>query len=189
MIKEEIIFNKISKYGDITREEVSGFLTYFKIENLDIGDLFYKPDDNKSVIALQFDGLIRSYIISDNGDERTIDFCRSGDIISTIEGESPSSSWIEAIKPTTIGSINAYEFEEIVSKDKKLQIILLKMMEACLTLKSKRERELLSLDGKDRYLKFIEDYKEILNDIPQYQIASYLGISPVSLSRIKKNLN
>jgi hypothetical protein len=51
--------------------------------------------------------------------------------------------------------------------------------------KSKRESELLSLDPAGRYEAFVRDFPELLGAVPQYLIASYLGISPETLSRIR----
>lgn len=184
----ELIYKKISQYGDISIIEVDKILKAFNIIQLNPDEFFYRPDEYKSLTAIQINGLIRSYIITSKGEERTLDFCRSGDILSTVDGEKLSSSWMQAIKTTTLAVIDSIKLESLVAKNIKLQIILMRMMESCLSLKSKREIELLSLDGKERYLKFLEDFKDIAEDIPQFQIASYLGISPVSLSRIKKSL-
>lgn len=54
--------------------------------------------------------------------------------------------------------------------------------------KAIREADFLLLSAQERYLKFVESYKEIADRIPDYHIASYLGITNVALSRIKKNL-
>lgn len=183
-----LLFSKISKYGDITFEEVERIVPHFKLITIEPQEHFYRPGDNKQLIAFQLDGLIRSYVITTKGDERTIDFCRSGDILSTLDGGSQSDSWIQAIKETTLLTIEADKIEKLVSESNKLQIIILKMLESCISLKSKREVELLSLDGQEKYIKFLNDNMDIINDIPQLYIASYLGISPVSLSRIKNNL-
>lgn len=185
----KLLFNKISQYGDITIEELEGIISNFNIVTLKPDEYLYKPQDDKKLVAFQLDGLIRSYILTEKGEERTIDFCRPGDILTTLDGTEPSSSWIEAIKETTLFTIENDKLEQIVASNNKLQIIILKMMESCLSLKSKREVELLSLDGKEKYKKFLLDNSDIINDIPQLYIASYLGISPVSLSRIKNSLN
>lgn len=184
----DIIHSRISQYGELPIVELESIFKEFNIITLSPDEFFYRPKEDKEVVAFQIDGLIRSYILTDKGEERTIDFCKSGDILSTVDGEEQSSSWIQAIKQTTLAVINNRKLDIIVSNNSKLQIVLMKMLESCLSLKSKREIELLSLDGKERYLKFLTDFKDIAEDIPQFQIASYLGISPVSLSRIKKSL-
>jgi CRP-like cAMP-binding protein len=64
-----------------------------------------------------------------------------------------------------------------------------KYVETLFIEKEKRERRLLSEDAATRYLSFQKDYPGLEDKIPQYQIASYLGITPVALSRIRKKLN
>lgn len=54
--------------------------------------------------------------------------------------------------------------------------------------KEKRERELPMLSAEERYRQFLAQYKHLENRIPQYHIASYLGITPVTLSRIRRKL-
>lgn len=184
-----LLFNKISQYEDISLTELQEIVSNFNVITLQPEEHFYKPQENKKLFAFQLDGLIRSYIITNKGDERTLDFCRSGDIISTLDGDQPSINWIEAIKETTLLTIENDKLEDLIKYNNKLQIVILKMMESCLSLKSKREVELLSLDGTERYKKFLKDNSDIIKDIPQLYIASYLGISPVSLSRIKNSLN
>ena len=56
-------------------------------------------------------------------------------------------------------------------------------------MKEQRESSLLIESAEARYLKFLETHEDILDYIPQYHIALYLGISPVSLSRIRKKLH
>ena len=54
--------------------------------------------------------------------------------------------------------------------------------------KFKRELSLLNKDAEARYIEMFEDYNELINDIPQKYLASYIGVTPQSLSRIKKKL-
>ncbi len=183
-----LIFEKLSKYGEITLDEVKELLTHFKTVKIEAESFFYKPTEYKNEFAFQVDGLLRSYIISEKGDERILDFCRSGDILSTVNGDEPSTYWIQAITDTTLITIDNEKLEPLISDSNKLQIIILKMMESCLSIKSQREIELLSLDGKEKYLKFLEDNRDIVPNLSQLHIASYLGISPVSLSRIKNSI-
>ncbi len=184
----KLIYEKLSKYGDITQNDVKDLMTHFKTIQIKSESFYYKPTEYKNEFAFQLNGLLRSYIISEKGDDRTLDFCRSGDILSTTNGDIPSPYWIQAIKDTTLVSIENSQLEILISNNSKLQIIIFKMMESCLTVKSQREIELLSLDGREKYLKFLEENNDIVSDISQLHIASYLGISPVSLSRIKNNL-
>lgn len=182
------IYNKILKYGDISESEFQTFFSNFELLTLSKDDYFYTPKDNMRIVAIQIDGLLRSYVYSDRGDERTQDFCRAGDILSTFDFDRKSMNWIQAIIDTTVATIQNDKLEELVSQNYKIQRLILKMMESCLSFKSKRELELLSLDAKERYLTFLVEYKDIIEYIPQTHIASYLGISPVSLSRLKKGL-
>lgn len=184
----EAVYNKIKKYGDVSKDEVSIFFNSMTLKEFQEGDHFYTPNDNSSLVGMQISGLLRIYMITENGEERITDFCRPGDIISTMDGEEPSKVFIEAIDKTTIAYIDNNYLESLIENDPKWQKIFRKMLESCLSLKYKREIELLSLDSKGRYKKFLEDFKDVKDRIPQFYIASYLGITPVSLSRLKKDV-
>lgn len=64
---------------------------------------------------------------------------------------------------------------------------LIKLLEKGYSTKEKRERELLHLDADERYAIFLEEYPTLESRVKQHMIASYLGITPESLSRIRKN--
>ena len=63
------------------------------------------------------------------------------------------------------------------------------MIEKGFTTKEKRERELLLLDAESRYRIFLEEFPNLEKRVKQHMIASYLGITPERLSRIRKNMN
>ena len=66
------------------------------------------------------------------------------------------------------------------------QMLLIRMLEKGYGAKERRERDLLLLDAETRYKNFCEDHPDLNKRVKQYQIASYLGIQPESLSRLKK---
>lgn len=181
------IKNIIKPYGEISDENLQFVLSNFRIETIKKGDFFSKQGDERKLVGLQLSGLTRYYIITEKGIEKTTDFCKKGDIIATFEDDNPSEKWVEALTDTTVAIIESEKFESIIEKDSEWQLIVRKMTEACLNGKSRREIELLSLEGAEKYNLFIENFAQIISDIPQYHIASYLGISPVSLSRIRAN--
>ena len=184
-----MLYAKISGYSDYSKQEFEHILGHFTVAQLNRGEHFDSLKKEKELVAVQLDGLTRSYFITESGEEKTTDFCRGGDVLTYSAGLESAMCRIQALKDTTIASIGGDELDAMVKQDSRLQHILMKMMESCLALKSKREIELLSLDGKSSYLKFLKDFTDIAGEIPQYQIASYLGISPISLSRIKNKLS
>lgn len=136
-------------------------------------------------------GLFRYYYLTNEGKEFTKVFMKEGDIISSyssmIAGEK-SYYTIEAIEKSEVIQIPFQRWNELRSMDSKWDRLLIAMLERGYSVKEKREREFLLMDGENRYKAFLEDYPSLENRIKQHMIASYLGITPVALSRIRKRM-
>jgi CRP-like cAMP-binding protein len=94
----------------------------------------------------------------------------------------PESEWLKLLP-----RISLSDYKKLLAGHICWQTITSKLTQEIFIEKEKREREFLSDDAETRYLNFIQKYSGIEKRINQYQIASYLGISHVTLSRIRKN--
>ncbi len=136
-------------------------------------------------------GLLRSYMLDESGKEHVIQFAPENWFIvdrSSVYFNDPSESYIEAIEDTTAVFIaedfmcHAAEVSQLFGRynDKLLHNHIRQMQ--------KRINLLLGATAEKRYLSFIEMYPDLLLRVPQWMIASYLGITPESLSRVRKEL-
>lgn len=136
-------------------------------------------------------GLLRSYMLDDDGKEHVIQFAPEKWFIvdrSSVYFNDPSESYIEAIEDTETVWINedfmcrAAEVSSTFGRynDKLLHNHIRQMQ--------KRINLLLGATAEKRYLSFIKMYPDLLLRVPQWMIASYLGITPESLSRVRKEL-
>jgi CRP-like cAMP-binding protein len=139
-----------------------------------------------------FKGCIRSYVLVD-GEEKTLEFYTEGDPVNPIAYDSdiPSSHYLECIEETVV-CVNSSQLE-------KETMLKYPQLKAICGVKGKVSEDLLSnnqssfakyriLSAEERYLKLIEDRPELIQRVPQYLSASYLGIKPGSLSRIRSRL-
>lgn len=76
----------------------------------------------------------------------------------------------------------------IIPKSSSVAAFVKKMVDKLYLRKEKKELELLKSSAEERYLHFLTDYPGLVQRVPQYHIASYLGITPESLSRIRSKL-
>jgi CRP-like cAMP-binding protein len=134
-------------------------------------------------------GCIRSYILK-NGEEKTIDFFIEEDPVLPIGyGEDRPSAHSLECSEDTIAVVSSQELEDRMLAEypqlKTLCLAMSEIMAAKLQAKYSRYRTTTPEEG---YAYLIENRPELLQRIPQYQIASYLGIQPESLSRIRKRL-
>lgn len=136
-------------------------------------------------------GLLRSYMLDESGKEHVIQFAPENWFIvdrSSVYFNDSSESYIEAIEDTNVVFIaedfmcHAAEVSSIFGRynDKLLHNHIRQMQ--------KRINLLLGATAEKRYLSFIEMYPDLLLRVPQWMIASYLGITPESLSRVRKEL-
>lgn len=136
-------------------------------------------------------GLLRSYTIDHSGKEHLIQFASENWIISdrsSIFFNEPSDFYIDAIEETTFIFLD----QEFINKASEISLSFRLFNEKALQNHirhlQKRINLLLGATAEQRYLDFIRLYPDLMLRVPQWMIASYLGITPESLSRVRKEL-
>ena len=181
---------QISKYSDLTNKEYLIIKSYFKNKMLKKGEILHSTNTICDKYYFIETGLIRYFIIN-NGEEITGGFFFEG------EGYTDSNSFItnnlsrqtaQVIESSSLLFISRADLEKlykVVPKFERVGRILAE--QALLNIRYKIDN-LMLLDAKKRYLNLMECRPNVISRVPQHFIASYLGIKPQSLSRIRKNL-
>jgi len=182
----------LSKYGTISDEEwestahiMTKFMRFKK------GQYFVKIGDVPDKMGFILSGLFRVFYSTDQGNERIIVFRKENYFLSAFRAfheNEPSWFAIQAIEPSLVLCYDLEIYKRQVTEQACWSNISRKYMEALLEEKEAREREYFSLDVTARYLNFKNNYPDLEKRISQLNIASYLGITPVALSRIRKRL-
>lgn len=136
-------------------------------------------------------GIVRSYVTDKKGKEfiRSLYIpTRAVGAFSALIKQEPSSIIYECLTDCEIYIADFNEFKKLTLENNDLAILYNKVLERIFIRMEKRIIELSVLNAKQRYLKLKKQIPEIENLIPQYHIASYLNITPVQLSRIRKDL-
>ncbi|WP_276390934.1 Crp/Fnr family transcriptional regulator [Eudoraea chungangensis] len=102
--------------------------------------------------------------------------------------QTPSKYQIETLTDTILWQINHKDLEEVYDRTSSGNIIGRKMSENMFLIKSKRELSLLSKTAEERYLDLFSDRPNLLQQIPLKYIASYIGVTPQALSRIRRRI-
>lgn len=162
-----------------------------------------KKEISKKTILLregeicQFEGYIekgcaRVYYISENGFEVTVYFATEdwwiSDIASFYE-KTPSKFYIETLEDSTIYFLNPTVKERLLTSIPKLERVFRMLVQRDLSTLQNRLINTFSKSATERYLDFISTYPEVVKRVPQYYIASYLGISAEFISTIRKRLS
>ena len=152
-------------------------------------DCFISAGQIPRKMAFVIKGLFRYVYSNENGNEFTKSIITENNFISSYSAmihNSASYFSIEALEETEILEIDYLRWLEMKAKNSFWNIFLLQILEKAFCVKEKRERELLLLDGEKRYEIFIAEFPNLENRVSQQIIASYLGIQPESLSRIRR---
>ncbi|MBT0607960.1 Crp/Fnr family transcriptional regulator [Aequorivita echinoideorum] len=136
-------------------------------------------------------GLLRSYMLDDSGKEHVIQFAPENWFIvdrSSVYFNDPSESYIEAIEDTETVWIGEHFMCRAAEVSPAFGRYNDKLLHNHIRQMQKRINLLLGATAQKRYLSFIKMYPDLLLRVPQWMIASYLGITPESLSRVRKEL-
>ncbi len=156
-------------------------------KHFDKGDILQREGDNCSKAFFVKKGLLRSYTIDDKGKEHIFMFAPESWVIADIESQEfnqPAKLFIDCVEKSEVIILNRsllIKSEQNIDQLKK-NVNLLSRRVAVL---QRRVIMLMSASAKDRYELFLESYPNISKRVPQKMIASYLGITPEALSKIR----
>lgn len=172
-------------------DRVDEFLSITKEKSISSADLFIRAGETPLKIAYVFKGLFRYVYINAKGDEFTKAIITENNFISSYSAmvlNKPSYFSIEALENSQILEISWSDFNQLQENDIFWVKFLLKFIEKGYIIKEKRERDLLLLDAETRYKNFLTEFPGMDQRIRQGIIASYLGIQPETLSRIRRKI-
>lgn len=188
----EQIKNAVKLLVPIIREEdVSSFVDICKPVTIQQGKRFLDDGQVPKKFAFVISGLIRYYYVDTQGREFTKVFLGKNSFVSSytaMRHGTKSFYAIEALIDTDLVEINWDQWEKLRASNPLWDKLLIALLEKGYGVKEKRERDLLLLDAESRYKIFREEFFDVESFIKQRLIASYLGITPVALSRIRKKM-
>lgn len=170
-----------------SEDELEKLLPCFISKNYKKKDYFLKAGEHCKNVAFIEKGCFIYYEIID-GEEKVCDFAFENDWITqynSLLNNVPSELNISAIEDAEILIMNLPEIEKLTESIPKIGMLRAKLAEQYFTESAKKASQLANLKAEERYEILMSEKQEILQRIPQYHIASYLGIKPQSLSRIR----
>ncbi len=135
-------------------------------------------------------GIVRFYIPQEDN-ELTFGFLFENQFVTAYDSfitQTPSEYQIETLTNTTLWQISFKDLQEVYDKTESGNIIGRRMAESMFLIKSKREIALLNKTAEERYLDLFSERPKLLQQIPLKYIASYIGVTPQALSRIRKRI-
>ncbi|MET4083946.1 CRP/FNR family transcriptional regulator [Pedobacter sp. UYP30] len=191
MNKGALLVN-ISKYIKLGPDEVSIFNSFWVERTFEKGEYLLRDGDICRYDNYVIDGALKAfYIDSDSGNEEILYFAIDdwwATDMDSFSKQRPSMYNIQVIKKTTVLQINHHSFQKMLIEIPALERYFRIILESYLGALQRRIIYSNVCDAESRYYDFLDTYPTIASKVPQYLIASYLGISAEFLSRIiKKN--
>lgn len=189
--KAQPLLEYISRFVTLTHEEETIVLSSVKYRKYLKGQYIVQQGDVCKYSSFILSGCTKTFYVDDKGQEHIIMFAIedwwTSDIGSFITQSSADYN-VQCLEETETIQFSYYGQEELLKKVPKLERLFRMMLERAFVASQKRIVRNFSLTAKEQYLHFKEQYPEIEQRIPQYMIASYLGITKEFLSKIKSQL-
>ncbi len=176
----------------IPDEEWDWLAGTLEVRNFLPGDKLFQPGETDASLHYLCIGLVRYFYLADDGRERNHTFARETNLVSCLSsfvGAGSCNFTIEALEPTETLAVPSDAVRAFNHRHEYWNRLKLRLMEHVALRKAAREAEFLLASAEERYRRFMETFGNVAHRIPQYHIASYLGITPVALSRIRKRIN
>jgi len=190
-VPQDIITKFKTDYPYLKDEDIMVFIDLVSFKSYEEGDYFVKLGEVNTEVFFVVEGLFKAYYFDKNENETIINFYKEHDISgnwhSTLLGKS-SKLCIEAIEPTIILKVDLKKVDELVFDNLNLIRIYNDILKKKLINSLENIWKNMNEKPEVRYMKLKNEHPNLLNRVSQKQLASYLGITPVSLSRLKKRL-
>jgi CRP-like cAMP-binding protein len=182
----------IVKKVQLADEEFTLVTTFFIPKKVRKKQYILQAGDVCKAIAFVSDGCLRSYTIDDKGEEHIVQFAIDGWWISDLQSmltSQPATMNIDALEDSQVLLLERSSQEKLCRALPQVEHFFRLLLEGNYNAARMRISDLISSSAEDRYLHFLKTYPDVAQRVPQSQIASYLGITPQSLSRIRKEIS
>ena len=190
MTEIQSLQNQLIVKHSFTEKEAAFFVSHFTERKVKKRQFIIQPDFIAKYRVYVVQGTFKAYVIGNDGQENTISLAMDGWWISDPNSyiyQQPATMFVEALEDSLILQLD-FEKEQILkSHSHKFETFFRTVAERGLAFMQRRLIASLTLAAEERYEQFAEKYPDFLQRVPQFAIASYLGMTTQYLSRIRKN--
>lgn len=179
----------LEKEGGLDSTEWALIESISESRHLPAKAFFLKEGEYSTSFAFVVQGILRHFLVDSDGREHSIDFCAEGEFTGLteafVDNTIRSPLYIQALEECSLIVCEIAQVKAILDRAPGISSIMNRVLLGYLCVKNSRERHLMSLNPDEAYTKFLNEYPRIAQRIPGYLIASYLGMSPETLSRVR----
>ncbi|MDW3191369.1 MAG: Crp/Fnr family transcriptional regulator [Cytophagales bacterium] len=188
---EHSILEDVFTGNGISQKDLTTIGSYLKKIELNKGDFLLHKGDTVSYTHYVYKGCLRSYVIDETGKDHTLQFAIKdwwiSDYTSLFSGGQALMT-IQCIQDTTLYRLSRKHMVELYEEIPAFETYFRKKLEKRIEAFHQRTLGNLAQTAKERYKTFIQTYPMIEQQVKNYHIASYLGITTESLSRVRKEM-
>ena len=187
----ELFFHKFNEKVNLSEEEEEVIKQYLTPKKLRKKQYLLQEGDVCKHIAFIEKGALKAYVVDDAGAESIIQFALEGwvisDLYSFLTGE-PATYNIDALENAELVLISKSAHEELLKKIPKYETYIRLQITGAYIALQKRLTSIISLPLEERYKNFLAVYPNIAQRVPHHMIASYMGLTPETLSRVRSRM-
>ncbi len=187
----EKISKNISNYIDLDQDEFDEFSSFLKIREIKKGQYLFHRGDIATYNSFVNKGCLKTSFSDSNSHEHIVQFATEGDWITDYDSylnKTPSRLALIAVEDSVMLQLDRTSLEKMIEQNPKFERLVRMVNEHQFNRLQRCLITLLSNNAEERYRDFIQKYPGLANRIPQYQIATFIGITPEYLSRIRWRL-
>jgi CRP-like cAMP-binding protein len=186
---KNLLFDFISKYISLTEDEKDALLSLDLFRSVKKGTILLKEGQKSKESYFVLNGCIRTYFIVD-GEEKTTAFYTEMEALTPpcVISQTPSECYVSCLEDTILVASNSDTEAEMNSKFPKFELMCRKLSEELLAKQRIDFDEFKTCSPEQRYLNLLHKRPDLIQRVPQHQLASYLGITPQSLSRLRARI-
>lgn len=186
---QNLLLDFIAKYVSLTEEEKSVILSLDIFRNASKGTILLKEGQKSKESYFVLNGCLRVYYVLE-GEEKTTDFYTEIEALTPpcVINQTPSDYYVSCVEDSILLVSNADMEAEVNSKFPKFEIMCRKLSEELLAKQRIDFDAFKTSSPEQRYLDLLQKRPDLFQRVPQHQLASYLGIKPQSLSRLRARI-
>lgn len=180
-----------TNFPALTGNDIESVMSIAKVLPTERGQVLIREGELNMSVIFVVNGIVRAYYIKENGQEMTPFFWSENGVTASWESiytHKPSRLTFEVIEPGLVISVDFVKFKKLVDNSDSLKRVYLEMMETILTNTLVHVQSIQNEKPEDRYLHFKQESPEVHDRISQKHMASFLGITPISFSRMKRRI-
>ena len=187
----ELYFENFNKKIPLTNQEQEQIKNFLGVKKIRKKQYLLQEGDVCKNIAFVEKGALRAYTVNNDGVEHIMQFALEGwyisDLYSFLTGEVATYN-IDAIEDSELVLISRSAHDELLKKYPKYETFTRELITGAYVALQKRLNSIISKSLEERYEAFISLYPDIAKRVPQHMIASYMGLTPETLSRVRRRI-